>query len=51
MRSCMGQFEYQFEWDPGKAQDNYRKHKVTFEEAAEVFSDVNALSQYDDGPQ
>ena len=41
------QFEYQFEWDPSKAQRNARKHKVTFEGAVEVFSDSDALSQYD----
>ena len=41
------QFEYQFEWDPSKAQRNVREHKVTFEEAVEVFSDLDALSQYD----
>jgi hypothetical protein len=41
------QFEYQFEWDPSKAQRNAREHKVTFEEAVEVFSDADALSQYD----
>ena len=40
-------FEYQFEWDPSKAQRNARDHKVTFEEAVEVFSDADALSQYD----
>ncbi len=41
------QFEYQFDWDPSKAQRNAREHKVTFEEAVEVFSDADALSQYD----
>ena len=40
-------FEYQFEWDPIKAQRNARNHKVSFEEAVEVFSDGDALSQYD----
>ena len=29
----------QFEWDRAKAAANYRKHGVTFEEAAAVFSD------------
>ena len=42
-----GQFEYQFEWDPSKAQRNAREHKVSFEEAVGVFSDADALSQYD----
>ena len=41
------QFEYQFDWDPIKAQRNAREHKVTFEEAGEIFSDADALSQYD----
>jgi uncharacterized protein len=29
----------QFEWDPKKAKLNYKKHKVTFDEAATVFYD------------
>ncbi len=29
----------QFEWDPEKARRNYRKHKVSFEEAVTVFYD------------
>jgi uncharacterized DUF497 family protein len=29
----------QFEWDPEKAKMNYRKHKVSFEEAVTVFYD------------
>lgn len=28
-----------FEWDPGKAASNARKHGVTFEEAATAFAD------------
>ena len=40
-------FEYQFEWDPSKAQRNAREHNVTFEEAVDVFADPEALSQYD----
>lgn len=28
-----------FEWDENKAQSNFQKHGVTFEEAAEVFLD------------
>ena len=42
-----GQYEFQFEWDANKAQHNARKHKVTFEEAAEVFIDAYALSLFD----
>lgn len=33
-----------FEWDDAKAQSNVRKHGVTFEEAASVFSDVLAYT-------
>lgn len=33
-----------FEWDPAKATSNSRKHKVTFEEAASVFSDPQAYT-------
>ena len=33
--------------DASKAQRNAREHKVTFEVAAEVFADANALSQFD----
>lgn len=29
----------QFEWDPGKAKKNLKKHKVSFEEAMTVFYD------------
>jgi hypothetical protein len=29
----------QFEWDPEKAKRNYKKHKVSFEEAVTVFYD------------
>jgi uncharacterized protein len=29
----------QFEWDPKKARLNFKKHKVTFEEALTVFYD------------
>lgn len=32
-----------FEWDPGKAALNQRKHGVGFEEAAECFEDPLAL--------
>lgn len=38
---------YNFEWDPGKAHDNRRKHKVSFDEAATVFKDSEALSIFD----
>ena len=29
----------EFEWDPGKAAENLRKHKVSFNEAATVLGD------------
>ena len=41
-------FQYQFEWDPTKAQQNTRRHRVTFERAATVFLDPNALSVFDE---
>ena len=33
-----------FEWDPQKAIVNFHKHGVSFEEAATLFSDPDALS-------
>jgi uncharacterized DUF497 family protein len=45
----MGKFSlrYQFEWDPAKARENVRKHKVSFQRAATIFRDPNALSIFD----
>ena len=40
--------QYNFEWDPHKAKQNLRKHKVSFERAAEVFLDPFAISIYDE---
>ena len=37
-----------FEWDPGKAPANLRKHGVSFEEARTVFLDENALLRPDE---
>ncbi len=37
-----------FEWDPTKAKSNFRKHGVSFEEAASVFNDP--LSRTFDDP-
>jgi uncharacterized DUF497 family protein len=34
----------EFEWDPGKASSNVRKHGVTFHEAATVFGDPLAIT-------
>jgi uncharacterized protein len=33
----------QFEWDKNKANANFRKHRVSFEEAETVFLDPNAV--------
>jgi uncharacterized DUF497 family protein len=38
---------YRFEWHKEKAASNYRKHGVTFEEAATVFEDERRLQVYD----
>jgi len=39
---------YNFEWDPAKAKENLRKHRLRFERAAQVFLDGQAVSIYDD---
>ena len=39
---------YYFDWDVTKAQTNFKKHKITFEKATEIFYDPLALSLYDD---
>ena len=36
-----------FEWDPGKARQNRRKHRVSFQEAATVFGDPIAITYPD----
>jgi uncharacterized protein len=36
-----------FEWDPTKAADNLRKHGVSFQTAARVFTDRYALVELD----
>jgi hypothetical protein len=38
---------YNFEWDHKKAKQNYIKHKISFERAAEVFVDPFMLSIFD----
>ncbi|MCR4289431.1 MAG: BrnT family toxin [Candidatus Scalindua sp.] len=38
-----------FVWDKKKANANYKKHKVTFEEAKTVFIDPNGRMIYDPG--
>ena len=37
----------EFEWDPGKAESNVSKHRVTFEEAATVLGDPLSMTVYD----
>ncbi|MBN2130049.1 MAG: BrnT family toxin [Sedimentisphaerales bacterium] len=38
---------FSFSWDQKKAQQNVRKHKVSFEEAVSVFFDENATEFFD----
>jgi uncharacterized DUF497 family protein len=38
----------EFEWDPRKAAENFRKHSVLFNEAAEAFFDENAIEFFDE---
>ncbi len=40
--------QYSFEWDPAKAKANWRKHGVSFEDAAGLFLDPLAISVPDD---
>ena len=40
---------YNFEWDPNKAGENRRKHKITFERAAQIFLDPFQISIFDEG--
>ena len=37
-----------FEWDEKKARANKKKHGVSFEIAATIFGDPNAITVYDD---
>ena len=36
-----------FEWDPVKAEANFKKHGVTFAEGMTIFDDENAITIYD----
>jgi uncharacterized DUF497 family protein len=38
---------YIFDWDPKKAKENLRKHRISFERAATIFRDPHALSIFD----
>ena len=39
-----GRMQYNFEWDPAKAKANMRKHGVSLEQAAEIFTDPLQLA-------
>ena len=39
---------YAFEWDPIKAKENLRKHRISFDRAAEVILDPLAVSIRDE---
>ena len=39
--------QYRFEWNPQKAKENLKKHRISFERAAEIFLDPFMLSLYD----
>jgi uncharacterized protein len=39
---------YRFEWDQKKALKNLRKHNISFQRAAYIFKDANALSIFDE---
>ncbi len=41
-------FEFIFEWDPSKAKGNAKKHGVSFEQAATIFQDPQALTLFDE---
>ncbi len=38
-----------FEWDDAKAAGNHRRHKITFEQAREVFADPFIIEWIDEG--
>ena len=40
--------DLKFEWDSEKAEINFKKHKVHFEDAALVFFDEHKLDDYDE---
>ena len=39
---------YNFEWDPGKARENLRKHGIAFDRAGEIIVDPLAVTVRDD---
>lgn len=40
--------DLKFVWDKNKAEINFKKHKIKFENAALVFLDENFIEDYDD---
>lgn len=38
----------QFEWDDAKAAQNWKDHRVSFDEAIEAFKDLNAIEEVDE---
>ena len=40
--------QYNFEWDPNKAKANTTKHNINFEQATEVFRDMQQLTIFDE---
>jgi uncharacterized DUF497 family protein len=40
-----------FEWDAAKADSNWRKHRVRFEDAILVFADPDAVVEEDHGSE
>lgn len=47
----MGELEVEnliIEWDDDKAEINYKKHKIYFEDAARVFLDDNRIDYFDE---
>lgn len=40
--------QYDFEWDPAKAKNNLRDHRISLERAAEVFLDPDMVSIEDE---
>ena len=40
--------EYKFVWDSEKADKNYKKHGINFEDAVLVFFDENLIDDYDE---
>ncbi len=39
---------YKFVWDSDKAEINFRKHKIKFEDATLIFFDENRFDDFDD---